>query len=84
MHDMFGFTNVCNVNTYPYWDFKHPRTPKPQPYQASFEKQLERRRWDRWDVSVMELAVKTVLGPLGRLCDGARGEDRTGTAGMSL
>ena len=28
----------------------------------------------------MELAVKILLGPLGRLCNGARGEDRAGSA----
>ena len=42
----------------------------------------------RWDVSVMELAVKIWLtvGPLRCLCDGARGEDLVdgGTAEMSL
>ena len=28
----------------------------------------------------MELAEKTELGPLGRLCNGARGEGRAGSA----
>ena len=44
--------------------------------------------WHRWDVSVIELAVKfwLTVRPLGCLCDGARGEDLAdvGTTGMSL